>query len=651
MIAGHLFTALWRISGIVLIPFLFAYKKSRRHIWRVPIPTPGRTWIHGASIGEHRIATALLPHIGPAWCTYSSWRSCPKGAFPAPLDVPGVIGPWLDRARPGRLILLEGELWPGWLIECRKRQIPVVVMAARKGPGWYRWQKIKPVFSWLTRDLIWMYSDDIGDLKQAPSITEVAIDIPKNAIVGASTRHGDEAVLITAWTKLPQPRPKLILAPRHLERADSILQMTGTHSVSYRSHGLDDASDIWVIDTHGELAGILAKAHIAFIGGTFDSSIGGHSPSEAAAGGCHIVHGPHIQANASIWEGLQTCMVADGDELSSQIHRLGLVEQAPPNRTPIDVASIVSELPEPIDCNERVPFSLFWPLVLPWKLLSQIVRMLHRRSSQTRFVVVGGLANGGAGRTPAAAWLAENIENSVVLSAGYRRSESGSDIRFGQPHDTASNRLGDELEMMRRRGHPVISAPKRTDGIAQCKGHETPIIDGGLGDPRLHGGYRIACIDGLNPGGRGPFPVGRLRMPWNTLQTVDAIWVSYLSEIQKLPKLPEGIPVIQSHLKPIGWIHKGQVHSLDAVKGEVDVVVGIANPERFVCTLLDLQLTIRSLRTVGDHAALGTLPPGAVITEKDAARLPIDSDTWALKMELIVHDADPILEQIREHCQ
>ena len=81
------------------------------------------------------------------------------------------------------------------------------------------------------------------------------------------------------------------------------------------------------------------------------------------------------------------------------------------------------------------------------------------------------------------------------------------------------------------------------------------------------------------------------------------------------------------------------------------MVIGIANPERFICTLLDLNLTIRSIHTVRDHAPLGSLPVSAVITEKDAARIPIDSDTWALKMELVVQGADPVLDQIREHCQ
>ena len=651
MIAGLLFSALWRISGIFALPILLLYTRSRRHIWCVPTPTPGRTWIHGASIGEHRITQAILPHVGPAWCTYSSWRSHPKGTFPAPLDLPGVIGPWLDRARPGRLILLEGELWPGWLIACRKRQIPVVVLAARKGPGWKRWQQFEPLFSWLTRDVIWMYREDIGDLKTVSPIPAVDVDVPANAIVGASTREGDEAVLIAAWEALSKPRPKLILAPRHLHRVDAILSMVAHHSVARRSTGLDAGADIWVVDTHGELAAIVASAHIAFIGGTFDPDIGGHSPAEANRGGTHIVHGPYTDANASIWNPIPTTVVRDADEMAEQFRRLLLMNQPPPDRTQIDIETIVSNLPKPITTSERPRFSLMWPLVVPWHILSRLVRGLQGQSNRSRFVVVGGLANGGAGRTPVAAWLAKNIGNSVVLSAGYKRTTAGSDVRFGRPHDIGSTDLGDELEMIRRRGHTVISAPNRIAGLAHCVEQSIPILDGGLGDPRLQRGYRIACIDGLNPRGGGPFPVGRLRLPWATLRTVDAVWICNAPTTDIPKDLPDHLPVVHSEMRPVGWIHKGQMYPLHAVQGEVDVVVGIANPERFICTLLDLHLTIRSVHTVGDHAPLGPLPTAAVITEKDAARIPKDSDTWALKMELAVTGADVVLAKIEEHCR
>jgi hypothetical protein len=82
------------------------------------------------------------------------------------------------------------------------------------------------------------------------------------------------------------------------------------------------------------------------------------------------------------------------------------------------------------------------------------------------------------------------------------------------------------------------------------------------------------------------------------------------------------LPTVRSTLRPAGWWFEGALHPLGAVKGEIDVAVGVARPERFLCALLSLGLTLRSCRLVGDHRPLGELPAGCVVTEKDAARLP-----------------------------
>jgi tetraacyldisaccharide-1-P 4'-kinase len=131
---------------------------------------------------------------------------------------------------------------------------------------------------------------------------------------------------------------------------------------------------------------------------------------------------------------------------------------------------------------------------------------------------------------------------------------------------------------------------------------------------------------------------------------VNAIWISNCETDPQIKDLPAGVPTIRSRMRPVGWIHRGQLHPLDAISGSIDVVVGIADPERFICALLDLKLTVRSITRVRDHGDLGTVQPGAIVTEKDAARLPIDSDVWALRMNLEVQGAEAVLQGIREHC-
>jgi tetraacyldisaccharide-1-P 4'-kinase len=132
---------------------------------------------------------------------------------------------------------------------------------------------------------------------------------------------------------------------------------------------------------------------------------------------------------------------------------------------------------------------------------------------------------------------------------------------------------------------------------------------------------------------------------------MDTIWLHNHHPELPMPALPPGVPVVRSTLDAVGWIHKGQVQPLDAIQGTVDVVVGIAKPERFRCALLQLGLQVRSFRTVSDHGDLGRLAPGTVVSEKDAARLPADSDVWALKMGLRVDGAEPVLAAIMGSAQ
>jgi tetraacyldisaccharide 4'-kinase len=504
----------------------------------------------------------------------------------------------------------------------------------------------------LTRDVQFLYTDDWGDLKAAAPLPPPVLTFNRPAIIGASTRGGDEQALIHAWKKLSKPRPLLVLAPRALDRVAEIEGLTTGFDCSFRSRGGCGDADILILDTLGELPGLLPLAHIVFVGGTFDPAVGGHSPTEAAQAGVHIVHGPHTHGNPSAWAGLLTTEVPDPAALLDALAALMVAPAPQPQHDHPSIESILNELQPPSQAKERYHHPLLWPLVPMWRLGSTIHRMTQTGAvSDSRVLVVGGLVNGGAGRTPAAAWLAENLEQSIVLSAGYRRSAGGPSIRFGYPKQTPEHDLGDELEMIRRRGTAVISAPDRAAGIDAANGARTIIIDGGIGDPRLCHTFRIMCVDARCPKGGGPFPVGRARLSWATLRTVDAIWVSNWDSNLRPLDLPPNIPVIHSRSVPSHWLYRGERHPLDAKSGSVAVAVGVAEPSRFVCTLLDLGLTVSELRVVGDHRPLGEIPSGCVVTEKDASRLPPDADVWTLVMETEVTNGEPVIRSFMEHQQ
>lgn len=631
----------WRILGLLLWPVLILHPRARRHIVDVPHPVPGWTWVHGASLGEHRVVNAIAEHLGPHWVTSSSWRTPVAGAFPAPLDLPGVIGPWLDRARPGRIVLAEGALWPGWLIAARKRGIPVVVVSGRKGPGWRRWQRLGPVFPWLTRGVIFLSADEWGDLKAAaPQPRPFTLRQP--CIIGASTHEEDESKLIDAWQSLAMPRPLLVLAPRRIERAQELQRRCREWTVELRTSGSTGAdADILIVDTLGELNGLAPQASIALIGGTFDAAMGGHSPMEAMKGNAHIVAGPFVHANDTAWT-LRPWHRWDPTNPTQQL--AALLSMDPPQAAPSAPVSadLINALPAAVKPASRAPRPWAWPLVPAWTLLSRLHRSLQLGpKADGRTVVVGGLVNGGAGRTPTVGWIADQIPGSIVMSAGYRRARTGPTVRTGAPDQPPSFDLGDELEMLRRRGLRTVSDPQRNARASALQSAPAIIVDGGLGDPSLRNGFRIACIDGH--ASDAPFPAGDRRLPWSALNGVDAVW---LQHADWAPEMPAHIPVVRAKFCPSHWLHRGVRHPLDAVSGSVDAAVGIAAPERFVCTLLTMGLTVSSVHRVRDHGRFTALPPGSVVTEKDAARLPADADAWALVMRWELEGGDALLTTV-----
>ena len=293
----RLFSGPYTLMGWLALPVLWLLPKARRHILDVPTPSPGCIWVHGASAGEHkplghsaRIEGALLAdfqHLA---------HPIPDAFQPRWTSDRSVSAGWTG-ARPQMLILVEAELWPGWLLACRRRQIPVVLVNARHSRSMTRWKSLG-LWQWLTQDLTVIPIEDIGDLKTAAPSKQPAFHINRPYLLAASTHPADETALLEAWEDLPN-RPLLVIAPRRVERATDVLKRLSDHSAQLRSEWpLNPDTEVLILDRFGELASLYANAEAAFIGGTFEPTVGGHSPAEAISSGCAYVYGPHTTNNA-----------------------------------------------------------------------------------------------------------------------------------------------------------------------------------------------------------------------------------------------------------------------------------------------------------------------------------------------------------------
>lgn len=681
---------LWQLFATAAFPLValvvLLHPRLRPH-WRErlglgePEVEPGAVWIHAASLGEGRIAAALAPAIRVVvpgvgilrTCTSDVARPQQTGADQSlclPVDVPFVVGNWLDRVRPRCLILVEAELWPSLLAACHRRHIPVALVAPREGPGMKRLGRI-PGLRGLLLHHVKIVSPE-ADLKAAAPVPLPRFGWSGDAVVAGCTHEGEEEMLLDAVAALPT-RPLLVLAPRDPRRFDDVARLLDGRDLRWirRTQVRDRVpADVRVLllDTVGELSGLYTLGRAAFIGGTFKAHVGGHSPAEAAAAGCPIVHGPFTESNARAWAKLETFPVLEAEELpealmeamaSRKLVTLPAQPQAPPPLLATPAGRVLSQIdshlvaPTPA---ERALRPLLWPLVPLW-WLGTALRPRPELKLPLPVISVGGITAGGAGKTPVAAWFATTLapRAPVVASRGYGR-RGGDDVRLeGEALD-----IGDELAMLARRGIRVASCPDRGAAIlaAQKAGAGLAILDDGLQYGGVAKDLEVVVLDARWPRGGGPIPVGSARVPLSWLGKADVVWVNHGHLPAELrPLLRKDVVVVEARYEASHFSRRGQIVPLDALPDRPALAfAGVARPEGFFAMLRKLGVRIDRTLVFPDHHRFAWADLQAieawlddhivVTTEKDAARLPVDTDVFHLVVEPRIQTGESALREL-----
>ncbi len=285
-------------------------------------------WFHCASVGELNLSKPLIDTYSKKYkiiITVSSPRGkeYAKKIFPyavvrsVPFDFPFLIKKFLNIYRPKALIIAEGELWYN-LITISSKHIPVISINARISPkSFERYTKIpffyKKIFNSF-RLIIARSKSDIrrinkflhyrsravlcGDLKFVSSKAQKDIKFIKKGkiLIAGSTHRPEEEILIKVFKNLKERYPDLhlIIAPRHTERVNEIINLVKHSGFSYslRSQTGKLETDIYIIDTLGELSGFYRYADVVFVGGTF-APVGGHNILEAVLQNKPVVIGKY----------------------------------------------------------------------------------------------------------------------------------------------------------------------------------------------------------------------------------------------------------------------------------------------------------------------------------------------------------------------
>jgi 3-deoxy-D-manno-octulosonic-acid transferase len=316
------------------------------------VETAGRrvVWLHCVSVGETQaarpLARALLERFPSHALVISTttatgqrvarevFREDAAAVVYFPFDWAWAVRRSLSAVRPAAVLIMETELWPNFLRECRRRRIPAAVVNGRLSEkSFRRYQLVRRFVRRVVGDLTLALMQTEADAERlralglAPErvfvsgnvkfdggetdhngrqLTEelrarFSFDAGRPLVVAASTHAPEERVVLDAFKRL-RAMPghgdtRLLVAPRHPERFGEVAALLDSSGLrwSRRSDApapTDADCDVLLLDTIGELRAVYPLAEVVFVGGSI-APTGGHNILEPAAAGVCTVTGAH----------------------------------------------------------------------------------------------------------------------------------------------------------------------------------------------------------------------------------------------------------------------------------------------------------------------------------------------------------------------
>lgn len=349
------------LAGLLLLPLLLFSRKRRKTLLprlgfqRYPEAgkLPGAAaqrplnpvWVHALSVGELFSGVPLIRELRgslpprPLYLSVSTLAAHKlateklaadvDGLFYFPYDLLLPVYRCLRKVRPALFLLIETDIWPGFLAQLRHQRIPCFLLNARLSPASLRFSRwfsalFLPSFATFTR--IYPQSpeesehflalgldtrnihragnlkfDLAGPLPASDAIAQGRRDLgigeQDPVLLAGSTHSGEEAVLRSVFLALREDYPdlKLIVVPRHPKRAAEVAHLFANDrlTVVLSSRRASARADVVVVDQMGVLGSLYALADVTFVGGSLVKK-GGQNPIEPAAAGKPVLFGPDM---------------------------------------------------------------------------------------------------------------------------------------------------------------------------------------------------------------------------------------------------------------------------------------------------------------------------------------------------------------------
>ena len=300
-------------------------------------------WLHCVSVGETRAAAPLvyalmlqhpnhqilLTHATP------TGRATAKQLFSGsvlsvylPYDLPFAVHRFLAHFKPAIGVLMETELWFNLIAACKQQQTPLLLVNARLSEKSARgYAKLGALVSQGLADLSAIAAQTEEDAARLKTLGANSVSVMGNlkfdvsppiealekgeklrgligrhrpVFLAASTRDGEEILILDAVLKLNITNLLTVIVPRHPQRFDEVEALLNARNLPYekRSHlnfetsKLSDTTQFLLGDSMGELFTYYAACDVAFIGGSL-LPFGGQNLIEACAVSKPTLVGPH----------------------------------------------------------------------------------------------------------------------------------------------------------------------------------------------------------------------------------------------------------------------------------------------------------------------------------------------------------------------
>lgn len=330
-----------------------------------------RLWFHAVSVGEVVAASAILTKLRALTdaeiilsVTTSSGHQTARERYSSlfdhlvyfPLDLPLFQLRAIGKVRPDAVAIMETELWMNFLWAAKRFKCKTLLLNGRiSDKSFESSKKIAPyyraLFGFLDEALCQTETDKkrmnllgaknaqvLGNCKfdeatqeaEPPERAREWLRIPATGpvvIIGSTRSELEEDWVCEALAAVRQRHPDLCIvwAPRHIERAQSVVDQLTSRGFAPILRSQKLLSSTLVMDTFGELSRAYGAADIAIVGGGFDK-LGGQNLLQPMGMGIPVIHGPHMQnfrdVAAMAGQARATLVAASASELQEALLRL-----------------------------------------------------------------------------------------------------------------------------------------------------------------------------------------------------------------------------------------------------------------------------------------------------------------------------------------